>query len=159
MSRQSPTSISTRIIMSFPGVPWQVGDTHRGSISRIHQWPVFKWGGWGSTTLSECHRMPVGSKELLNAEPEISHPPPTTWATIWFGFRTRSTQFCWQPSNISITSRSLCASLYISYSTRTPTTVAASHIPLTYKHTSPHLPFVLCDIVWRRAAEVRQTYP
>lgn len=76
MSRQSPTSISTRIIMSFPGVPWQVWDTHRGAISLIRQWPVFKWGGWGSTTLSECHRMPVGSKELLNAEPEISQPPP-----------------------------------------------------------------------------------
>lgn len=156
MSRQSPTSISTRIIMSFPGVPWQVWDTHRGSISWIHQWPVFKWGV-GVYNFIRMSQDACWQQEAPECRAR-DHPP--TWATVWFGFRTRSTQFCWQPSNIAITSGSLCASLYISYTTRTPTTATtASHIPLTYKHMSPHLRFVLCDIVWCRAAEVRQTYP
>lgn len=87
MSRQSPTSISTRIIMSSLGVPWQAWDSHRGPISQIHQWPVFKRRSpppaISSATLSECHRMPVGSRKLLNAEPEISLPPHTSKYLIW----------------------------------------------------------------------------
>lgn len=62
----------------------------------------------------KSHTMAVGSSELSlkqsrRAAPALP-PPPIRRAGIWFGFRMRSTQFCRQPTFISITScfLSLC---------------------------------------------------
>lgn len=75
----------------------------------------------------KSHTMAVGSSELSlmqsrRAAPTLP-PPPIRRAGIWFGFRMRSTQFCRQPTFISITSCFLSLCFHFTFrAAGTPTT-------------------------------------